>query len=176
MIKIATHNSTTCEKSHGLLSLLVIPFSRCQSKTIKGQYESGCRYFDVRVKKNKRGWVCAHGLWQSELSADNILEQINSYGDCYVMLTYEGEATDDFLDKVNEWVNFYKGISFTSINSKRPQWKCLKVYNDIPLTCYYKILDGSTWHTYFPFPWLWKKIYYNKPVFNNEYFKIVDFL
>lgn len=65
---------------------------------------------------------------------------------------------------------------FTSINTKRPQWKCLTSYNNEPLINNYKKLDGSTWHTFFPIPWLWKKIYYNKPVFNNEYFKIVDFL
>ena len=37
-------------------------------------------------------------------------------------------------------------------------------------------LDGRSWHTYLPIPWLWKKIYYNKPEFSTKIFRLVDFL
>lgn len=174
-MKIGTHNSVTGETSHGILSWLVIPFSRCQSKSIKEQYEDGCRYFDIRVKETKRGWVCAHGLWTSRKSADDILSQLNGYGNCYVRLTYEGKS-DTFQDKVDEWVSTYDKISFTSINVKKPEWRCIRVYNNVPMQEKLVILDGRSWHTYLPIPWLWKKIYYNKPKFNDDYFTNVDFL
>jgi hypothetical protein len=37
-------------------------------------------------------------------------------------------------------------------------------------------LDGKTWHIILPLPWLWKKLYHNTPVFNENYFVFVDFL
>lgn len=175
-MKIATHNSSTGEKSYGILSWLGLIFARCQSKTIDEQYKNGCRYFDIRTKKTKRGWVCSHGLWQSKRTLNDILSQINSYGDSYVMITYEGTAPENFLEIVDKWVKLYDKITITSINTKKPVWKCLKVYNDVPLKSAFKNLDGSTWHTYIPIPWIWKKIYFNKPVFNDEIFTMVDFL
>lgn len=52
---IATHNSGTGERGGGLLSLLLTPFVRCQSKTLVEQYKSGTRLFDIRdgTQKNK---------------------------------------------------------------------------------------------------------------------------
>lgn len=40
----------------------------------------------------------------------------------------------------------------------------------------FKVLDGTSWHTYLPIPFIWKKIYYNKVDFNNEVYQMVDFL
>lgn len=37
-------------------------------------------------------------------------------------------------------------------------------------------LDGRSWHIILPLPWLWKKIYNNNPVFNENYYTFVDFL
>ena len=48
MNKIATHDSATGEKGRGFLSFLVTPFAKTQSKTIKEQYDAGCRSFDIR--------------------------------------------------------------------------------------------------------------------------------
>ena len=56
MKKIATHDSATGEKGKGILSWLITPFAKTQSKTIKEQYESGCRMFDLRVRKKFGEW------------------------------------------------------------------------------------------------------------------------
>ena len=77
-VKIATHNSATGEKGRGFLSFLVTPFAKTQSKTIKEQYDTGCRSFDIRVRKDKDGvFRCAHGLWMSKRSATEILSEVN---------------------------------------------------------------------------------------------------
>lgn len=75
-MKIATHNSSTGESGHGIISWLVTPFAKCQSKTIQEQYEAGCRYFDIRVRNTKRGYICAHGLWESKRYFIDILMEI----------------------------------------------------------------------------------------------------
>ena len=47
-MKIGTHNSVTGEK--GIISFLVTPFSKTQSKTIDEQIEHGCTWFDISVR------------------------------------------------------------------------------------------------------------------------------
>ena len=175
-MRIATHNSATGEPGHGLISWLVTPFAKCQSKTITEQLEAGVRYFDIRVKKTKRGWVGAHGIWESKKNIQNILSEINAHGKCYVNITYEGEAPYDFMDTVLNWISVYKYITFCRINVKKPLWKTIRIITDIDCRDYFLYLDYSTWHTYLPIPWLWKKIYYNKPIFNDDYYTFVDFI
>lgn len=177
MEKIATHNSVTGEKGRGLLSLLVTPFSKCQSKTLKEQYEAGCRLFDIRYKwsANRFAWVCAHGLWESEKELYDVLKEINGFGDCYVMMTCEsgGPLADIGM---NCLINEFAKIKFTSFNVKHPEWKVVKNIHAVPSVSKFKILDWQTWHTLLPIPWLWKKVYYNKPEFNEDTFTMVDFL
>lgn len=175
-MKIATHNSATGEKGHGFISWLVTPFAKCQSKTIGEQLKAGVRYFDIRVRKVDRGWVGAHGLWESRKNIESILSEINNNRNCYVNITYEGEAPDNFIDTVLGWVSAYKNIIFCNINTKKPKWRNIATINHVESKDYFLHLDFSSWHTYIPIPWLWKKIYYNEPTFNNLYFYFVDFL
>ena len=73
MLKIATHDSATGEKGQGFLSWLITPFAKTQSKTIKEQYDVGCRMFDIRVKLINNEWYCAHGIWRTKRTAEDIL-------------------------------------------------------------------------------------------------------
>lgn len=188
MVKIATHDSATGEKGKGLLSWIGTPFAKTQSKTIKEQYEAGCRMFDIRVKLCGRTWRCAHGLWKSKRMAEDILSEINSFEDrCYVLLTYEGTGR-----KKNKFVEFVKRVqeNFTSIH-----WGSIAIkYGEnanllnVEYDYIYRAkkwpstksgflgLDGSTWHTFLPIPWLWKKVYHDNPEFSTKYFTFVDFL
>ena len=182
MDKIATHDSATGEKCKGLLSYLVWIFSVTQGKTIKEQYDAGCRYFDLRVKLDKHNvWRCAHGLWTAKPTFMDILNEINSFGEpCYVDITYEIRLTDEekekFLELVDSVNETYKNILICSVNLKKPTWTNVRNYHSVPLRGEFVHLDGSSWHTYIPLPWLWKKIYYDEPKFNEDYYTMVDFL
>ena len=111
MLKIATHDSATGEKGQGFLSWLVTPFARTQSKTIKEQYNAGCRMFDIRVKLINNKWCCAHGIWYTKRTAEDILKEINNFPEtCYVTLTYEGNDKNlfefsTFVDRVQFHLN-----------------------------------------------------------------------
>lgn len=189
MLKIATHNSATGERGQGLLSYLVTPFTKTQSKTIKEQYEAGCRMFDIKVKLIDNVWYCAHGIWHTKRNAEDILKEINNFPDkCYVTLTYEGDK-----DNTYEFSTFADRVQFylTNINWGGVAIKCDKDTN-ICNTKYDYIqpypsnwpatrrgflpLDGTSWHLLLPIPWLWKKIYYNNPVYFDNIYTFVDFL
>lgn len=189
MNKIATHNSATGEKGKSLLSLILTPFSRCQGKTIEEQYASGCRMFDIRVKNDGIAYRCAHGPWLSRRTATDILSEINGFAErCYVSITYEGSfrshtSRQDFLLYVASVKAQFRHICWGPVAAKYSDdnltvdWQ-----NLIPADEFFRNeqaflpLDGRTWHTFLPIPWLWKKIYFNTPEFKEDIFRFVDFL
>ena len=191
MIKIATHDSATGERGHGLLSWLVTPFAKTQSKTIAGQYAAGCRSFDIRVRPacwRRKGYVCAHGLWESERSAVDILCMIDLFPDlCQVCLTYEGtsENIEDFRQFATNLRHWFQWIIWGSACCKYAKHASAKVdyVSVLPSEVGYSggvqgflPLDGRSWHTYLPIPWLWDRLYKRPHKFNEERFTFVDFL
>lgn len=186
-MKIGTHDSVTGEKGRGVLSWLVTPFSKTQSKTLKEQYDAGCRLFDIRIKLHKGEWKCAHGLWVTKRTAEDIIAELNSFDGVIVSLTYEGgyKHNEEFIRFVAQIKAKYTAIAwwYTAIKYGKNS-NGIKVKYDFIDMGEVKIstkqgflpLDGSTWHTYLPIPWLWKKIYNDKPEFNDKVYNVVDFL
>ena len=188
--KIATHNSATGEKPGTFLSWLLIPFCRTQSKTIKEQYDAGCRMFDLRVRPHNGLWHMAHGPFITKKKFVEILKEINSFSEpCYIMVTYEGKIdTEDkkflFIDTIKTYQyncpNIMWGpvaVKYTN-NDLIVDWETI-----IPATCEWPDtrsaflgLDGRKWQTYIPIPWLWKQFYFKHVEFNPLYFQLVDFL
>lgn len=190
-MKIATHDSATGERGHGFLSWLVTPFAKTQSKTIAEQYAAGCRSFDIRVRPargRRKGYVCAHGLWESERSAVDILGMIDRFPDrCQVCLTYEGtsENIEDFRQFATNLRHWFQWIIWGSACCKYNKRASARVdyVSVLPAEVGYSggvqgflPLDGRSWHTYLPIPWLWDRLYKRPHKFNEERFTFVDFL
>lgn len=191
MYKIATHDSATGESSKGIFSLLLTPFAKTQSKTIAEQYNFGCRSFDIRVKLIKDNWYCAHGPWRTKRTAWDIIEEINSFEDrCQVCIVYEGKLDDKlkalFISLVERLKQQFIHIIWGYAAGKyAPDTKGVDVKYEIiiPSDKGYEggvqgflPLDGSTWHTYLPIPWLWDKLYTRPHIFREDVFTYVDFL
>ena len=183
---IGTHNSATGEIGKGFLSWLVTPFSRCQSRGLEIQWMAGCRYFDMRLVLCKDGvWRAAHGVWTSKDTIDDMLDLLNSLArnydqTVYVSLTLERGGKHLCEEIVSMASNRMKKggcrILFTYVAYKHPKWTLYHKWYDVAMKQGYVNLDGSTWHTLLPIPWLWKKVYHNKPEFDNDSFTMVDFL
>lgn len=178
-MKIGTHNSATGEQGRGWLSWLVTPFVKCQSKTIREQYLAGCRMFDIRVKWIEGRLVCAHGLWRSRRLAYSILSEIDKLGDCIVILTYEGGLSEheqtDFVECATLMKANFPHITWREVCVKKG-WKCIlpsetKERN----TKDFATKDKSWMFCLVPIPWLWK-VFSCRPKFNNDEYKMVDFL
>lgn len=185
MKKIATHDSATGEAGCGLLSYIMTPFTRTQSKTIKEQYEAGCRSFDIRIRKSDGVWKCAHGPWTTKRTAEDIISEIDLFLEpCQVCVVYEGKWDDGFEDFALSLKSRYPNIIWGYIATKFSEGHTLAKYNILKGSDPgyeggkqgFLPLDGRSWHTYLPIPWLWKKIYHNHPTFNEDTFTYVDFL
>lgn len=183
MKKIATHNSVTGEAGKGILSWLVAPFSKCQSKTLEQQYNAGVRLFDMRVWRDKHGvWRCGHGLWEAKKTFyECLVLDLLRHSDTYMTITFErGTNGEAMLAQLLNDIPLVKRLTEVKrviyVACKRPQWRIVKAYDSHAIYPGYKILDGSTWHTYLPIPWLWKMIYYPHPTFHETFYTMVDFV
>lgn len=189
MLKIGTHDSVTGEKGKGFISWLVTPFAKTQSKTIKAQYNAGCRSFDIRIKKHKNEWHCAHGIWISKRTLKSIIQEINAFPErCYVTITYEGKIdnNEEIIALFNKMKIAYKRIIWGALSVKYgKESTSIKVKYDVVVKPQPKYeygvqgflpLDGRSWHTYLPIPWLWDRLYKRPHVFNENVYNIVDFL
>lgn len=98
-MNVATHNSATGERSKCLLHSLFSVFSKCQTKTIREQYEAGARYFDLRVDKNL---VLCHGLWRAKKTLEDVVKEMRRYvtDSVYAAVTIE----HNYSAKVIEWL------------------------------------------------------------------------
>lgn len=189
MKRIATHNSFTGERGRGLVSFLVAPFSKCQRKTLKQQHLAGCRLFDLRVKFDKGlgKFVPAHGLWTGKKSIVNLLSELDNLAAAspiktMYMLTYEGKCEEgtevykNFLKLKDCLVSIHKHLECVQVSVKKPEWRVLWSSPDMEYyTSAFEVLDGHNWRTLLPIPWLWAKVR-GKVEFNDEYFRMVDFL
>ncbi len=192
-LKIATHDSASGEEPKNLLSWLVIPFARTQSKTIREQFAAGCTNFDIRVKEVGDEWYCAHGIFKTKRTAEDILNEISLCAierniHVHVSITYEGKGTNNekFLEKVHKWKSTYSNIYWGGIavkygdGSNLTEIKYTYLENAEPEyeggAQGFLPLDGSTWHTYIPIPWLWDMVYKRPHVFNEKQYIFVDFL
>lgn len=189
MLKIATHDSATGEKGKGLLSWIITPFAKTQSKSIKEQYDAGCRSFDIRAKKVGEKWFCAHGLWKSKRTLSDIVSEIAKFEDrCQVCIVYEGKIdnNEEFLDLCMRYRQGYRHIIWGYIAVKYGKDSSgVKVKYEILVNGWpgyeggdqgFLPLDGRSWHTYIPIPWLWDRLYKRPHRFNEERFTYVDFL
>lgn len=181
MKKIATHNSITGEAGRGILSWLVAPFSKCQSKTLAEQYEAGVRLFDIRIYDDDGIWRCGHGLWTARPTLRQVLNWFAIHSDALFTLTYEkGDtaANDHYLKASfpHTLTQFVQRGQLLYIAEKKPKWGIIHLYKEVPMRGEFVNLDGSTWHTYLPLPWLWKQIYHRHVEFSENYFKLVDFV
>lgn len=189
MLKIGTHDSATGEKARSWWMKLLTPFWKTQSKTIKEQYEAGCRMFDIRVKKVGREYYCAHGLFVTEKTAHEIFTELDNLGGCYVAVTWEGKMTTDeekacfksWYQRVRKkYKNTFWGPLATKYGKKglKVSWINLYVGDKFEenVQGFYPLDGRNVWTYIFPVPYVINKIYKSPFKFNEDYFVLVDFL
>lgn len=182
MVKIATHSSGTGEPSKNWVHRLFTPFAKCQDKTIEEQLEAGVRYFDFRVNKDL---MLCHGLWVSKTSLDKALQILNEYPEItYYRVVIERKNANHLLNTIlQNTVHRYKRCRITEVIQKKPVWKTLTMYRNVPLKTgfisvptpkqYFK-LSVRPWKRYIPILRILNK--FVKYELNEETFTMIDFV
>lgn len=178
---IATHNSGTGERSRNWLFSLMTPFARCQDLNITGQYNAGCNYFDLRVRWIDNDWRICHGLWQSDRTLSDVLDELTylsfEANKPFITIFYEGRFPSDymqmaFLDDMHEYKKEYPQIEFVIFGVKKPEWTNLVVLKDVPYISKFPKILG--WKALIPIPRFWNQ--FVKYEFNEEKYTMIDFL
>lgn len=191
MKKIATHDSATGERPMWYCWPLA-PFAMTQSKTIEEQYNAGCRLFDLRLRWHRGRMRLAHGWYIIRRDINDVLRFLSEKGDCHVTITYEGFAGKErrryFIWLVRRLKYVYPNIGYGPAAIKKGKGSTLvktkyeyvlpadKDWLDAPSRSHFVKLDGSNLCWLLPFPWLWKKLRFNKPDFRDDCYTYVDFL
>ena len=187
MIKIATHDSATGERSKNVLHALGKVFAQTQTKTIREQYEVGVRYFDIRVDKDL---TLCHGLWKANKDLAQIMTEMSRFDEeVYVRVVIERRYSDkvynELCERIRKTINLRgKGkVKLDYIAHKIPwgvivAYRAIKVryaYLSVPSIKEYLTLAHKDWRRYIPIPRILKKV---TPVVepNEHTFTMYDFV
>lgn len=128
---LGSHNTMTYLKPRKWWMWFGKFIAKCQKLDYKQQYESGVRWFDLRISfpKDKNGNhehpVFSHGLMDYKGSTpEEVLEYLNTKNDVYCRIVLEkgGEfELDLFKFYVLQWMNTYSNLNVTQI-AKKGQW------------------------------------------------------
>ena len=86
---LGSHNSLTYLPCRKWWMYLINWAAKCQSKTLSEQYHSGVKYFDIRVRFDKKGKpVIAHGLVEYKGVVENYVSILNEIAKHYKNKVY----------------------------------------------------------------------------------------
>lgn len=193
---IGTHNSMTYLRPAHWYGWFMIPFARCQRKTIVQQWEAGARVFDLRVKFDRYGHsYFAHGLYDcsahfSLADAVILIGQLHLYSkeEVYVRLILEDTKAENYqaeyfriiCELMEEEYKQHKHIHFFGGNRKG-DWKKLYVFKgDVPDSLNNQwvssMMDDARWYERFlPFAYAWRCNKRNKENVKQK-FNLFDFI
>lgn len=123
---LGSHNSFTYLKSTKKIFNWFSFLWKCQTKTIEQQKDSKVKYFDIRVRFNKRGrWQVCHGIVDLELEFKSLEDILDMFCDSSIRLILErGDDSHKYLFKIriNELLHKYPQISYAAI---KKNWEVL---------------------------------------------------
>ena len=195
---IGTHNSMTYLRPQKWYGWFMIPFARCQRKTIEQQWNDGARCFDLRIRFTKQGKpYFAHGLYECTHKANpaHVLE------DLYKLMIRDNEQAFVRLiledpDKQNHNVYYFEQLCRTwethqgrqSVTTnkmlrffggnRKGDWAQIVEFDYKPnLTQYVgSMMEDARWYEkIMPFAYAWRR---NKKNKNNSQYDIAiyDFI
>lgn len=174
---IGTHNSMTFLCPAHWYGWFMIPFARCQYKTIKQQWNDGARCFDLRIRFTKRGEpYFAHGLYECthKVKPADVLRLLYrlSFRDnqrAFVRLILEDPDRQNhnvvyFKKFCQAWRKYYSAIHFFGGNRKG-DWAQIVEFDYKPnLTQYVgSMMEDARWYEkIMPFAYAWRRNKKNK--------------
>lgn len=163
---IGSHNSATYLKEKSWWMAILRPWTRCQSKTLKEQYESGIRYFDFRIKTldTEFGYitnVCHNDIIYKK-SLSEVLSEIN-YDDVYIRLILDYRKTPENAKRLSELFSsiivFIRDHYKLKIDNAITFWDW-KVYipSSFNIQEEHYSVDASHWYEWILGPFLFNKL------------------
>lgn len=180
---IGTHNSMTYLRPQKWYGWFMIPFARCQRKTIEEQWHDGARCFDLRIRFTKQGEpYFAHGLYECthKVKFIDVLTQLDklilrdgqrafvrliledpdkqNHNIVYFKAFCQAWETHQAFHTVNKWIHFFGG-------NRKGDWAQIVEFDYKPnLTQYVgSMMEDARWYEkIMPFAYAWRRNKKNK--------------
>lgn len=180
---IGTHNSMTYLRPQKWYGWFMIPFARCQRKTIEQQWNDGARCFDLRIRFTKQGEpYFAHGLYECthKVKFIDVLKQLDklilrdgqrafvrliledpdkqNHNVVYFKAFCQAWETHQAFHTVNKWIHFFGG-------NRKGDWAQIVEFDCKPnLTQYVgSMMEDARWYEkLMPFAYAWRRNKKNK--------------
>lgn len=180
---IGTHNSMTYLRPQKWYGWFMIPFARCQNKTIEEQWHDGARCFDLRIRFTKQGEpYFAHGLYECthEVKPIDVLVQLDrlilrdnqhafvrliledpdkqNHNVAYFKAFCQGWKTHQDFHTVNKGIHFFGG-------NRKGDWAQIVEFPLKPELQQYvgSMMDDARWYEkIMPFAYAWRRNKKNK--------------
>lgn len=179
-MKLASHNSLSYAPVKQWYLKPFFWIAQCQSKSIEEQYESGVRYFDIRLD----GFDPAHGLLKYKLSLKKVFAFLNSKKDCIVRIVCENiKQQGRFRFYCKCLIQMYPNIKFCGGWDRNNRNNIVYTFYNAEPSCedYYasfmQYLPNAKWYhkLYAIFPRLSDKLLKKKTTTDKEYL-MLDFI
>lgn len=112
---IGTHDSMTYLPARWRVFELVSFLWRTQSKTLSEQECAGTRYFDIRVRRTRKGWQVCHGLVDLRMRFGSLEEVLDMFTPYLVRLILERGDDELFISEVRALEERYRNLSFACL-------------------------------------------------------------
>lgn len=180
---IGSHDTMTANSPKNWVGYITLPFSRCQSKSVKELYDLGVRCFDLRVSFRNGEPIFKHSIVKFKGSPHETIKEINKLGDCYVRVLLEDirdipENEQNFKELCKFWEDTYTDIKFFQGN-RRCDWKQVYTFENNPTLVQHvgSMADDARWYEKL-IPWTYAKRNNKKYLDKEEDYDIAlfDFL
>lgn len=180
---IGTHNSMTYLRPAHWYGWFMIPFARCQRKTIEEQWHDGARCFDLRIRFTKQGEpYFAHGLYECthKVKFIDVLMQLDklilrdgqrafvrliledpdkqNHNVVYFKAFCQAWETHQAFHTVNKWIHFFGG-------NRKGDWAQIVEFDYKPKLTQYvgSMMEDARWYEkIMPFAYAWRRNKKNK--------------
>lgn len=183
---LGSHNSLTYLPCRKWWMYLINWAAKCQSKNLYEQYHSGVRYFDIRVRFDKKGKpVIAHGLVEYKGVAENyicILNEIAKHYKNKVYVRFVLEFNREPKDRVSQEVllsrfvqNLMKEYPYLIYDYIMCKWneKVLVRYNIHIIYIFHRYSSTLGWKRFLWIPYWYAKLH-NKDIMSTWDIELED--
>lgn len=163
---IGSHNSATYLKEKSWWMTILRPWTRCQSKTLKEQYESGIRYFDFRIKVSDvefgyRETICHNNVLYGKSLFETLCEI--DHDDVYIRLILDYRKEPEDAKRKSELfesiINFIHDRYKLKIDSAITFWDWKEyIPSSFNIQEEHYSVDASHWYEWILGPFLFNKL------------------
>lgn len=172
---LGSHNSCTYLPCRKWWMYLINWAVKCQSKSLSEQFLQGVRYFDIRLKYDKRDenkWIISHGIVEYKADINDILNTLNNLAAytgerVYVRFLLEyNEIPDDFATKIlnlQSYVGWARGTySHLTFHCIMLKWNEYTTNNYIDVGIHHFYSSTLGWKRLLWIPYLYAKLHNRK--------------